>query len=72
MSATPLLKLSPERPSANASLRAWNGNMPADGSTASRTIALGSFAATSSISMPPDCDAMTTGSPRERSSVMQR
>ena len=44
--------------------------MPSAGSSGSRTIAFGSFAATSSISMPPDFETIIDGSPRPRSSVI--
>src|SRR5512141_284894 len=46
--------------------------MPNAGSTGSRTTAFGSRAATSSISMPPDFEAITIGRARDRSRVMPR
>ncbi len=53
-------------------MRAWKGNMPNDGSSGSRTIAFGSFAATSSISMPPERETIITGFEIPRSSVIPR
>src|SRR6266542_253683 len=72
MNPTPFLKDSPESPRAKASLRAWKGNIPRPGSSTSRTMAFGSLAATSSISIPPDFETIIAGSPLPRSSVMPR
>ena len=55
------------RPSPKASRRAWNGDSPAAGSIASRTIFSGARAASSSISMPPSAAAISVIRPVPRS-----
>src|SRR5918993_1013315 len=72
MSAAPCLNWSPARPSPNAMRRAWNGCRPRAGCVHSRMIRSGVFSATSSMSMPPAWEAMTTCVERPRSSVIDR
>ncbi len=57
---TAFLATSPRRPRAYARLRAWYGANPTAGSTCSSRMASGVLAATSSISMPPAAEAITT------------
>ena len=72
MKATALGRSAPGSPRPKASLRAWKGWKPTAGSTTSFRIALGSLAATSSISMPPWAEAMNTGREVARSRTMAR
>ena len=58
----PLMYLA-SSPSLKAILRAWKGCKPKPGTMCSLMMALGSFAATSSISMPPAAEAMNTRRP---------
>ena len=70
--ATPALNWSPLSPRPKARLRAWKACSPSAGSVHSRMIRSGWVAATSSMSMPPACEAITTWVPRPRSSVIER
>ena len=66
------LTLGPGIPIPNASLRAWYGERPSTGSMYSLKMASGLAWATSSISMPPDCEAMKTIFAVVRSSTRPR
>jgi hypothetical protein len=72
MKGTAFASVHAGRPSAKASLRAWKGWKPAPTCTPSMTMALGSLAATSSMSIPPCAEAMKTGASRERSTTIAR
>ncbi len=65
MRPTPFLKLSPESRERRPPCAPGTGTCRGFASTPSRMIADGSFAATSSMSMPPDFDAITTGRRRD-------
>ena len=72
MAAPPALPRSPSRPSPKQSRRTWKGKSPSAGSAGARRIFSGECAATSSISMPPAWDAITSGAPVSRSTVTAR
>ena len=63
---------SPSKPSANARRRPWKAPRPPAGSTGALRIFSGVRAATSSISTPPSAQAISTGTPRARSTTMPR
>ena len=62
----------PDRPTAWARRRVWNGASPRPGSTWTRWISSGVAAATASMSIPPDALAIMTGRPADRSTSTPR
>ena len=62
--------MSPSTLASKASRRAWKSWKPSSGSTCRRAIASGSEAATSSMSMPPCVESMTSGRLAERSKTI--